>query len=319
VNADVRYRFGVLNRSNNRLEFAACETANAVTLGNNTCGGNNATLRSVGYRNVAIRDAHLGGPDCGDLRVAVRIRLLLPDDVAADDSEDGLRADLRRLLGDKESADVTLEACGGKKFRAHSTLLCARSSVLAGRIKRARRRSCGEDLLEPLVVRVPEVAPEVMPNLLRYLYTDNSPSEESALGPLLAAADVLALNGLKNRVERRLSDALAPTTVASVLLAADRHGCDKLKRNALAYCRDNHAYIMKDRAWKTIEEEEPALFEEAASEVAGAGDEGCSHHADCLRKGGKRLECERNSSLPEVDKCAVNADDVFPRAASAEE
>ena len=61
--------------------------------------------------------------------------------------------------------------------------------------------------------------------------------------------------------------------------------------------QDNHTYIMKDEAWKTIEEEKPDLFEEAVSEVVSKN--ACSTHTECLKKKGKRYEIERNSSAPE--------------------
>ena len=70
-----------------------------------------------------------------------------------------------------------------------------------------------------------------------------------------------------------------------------------LKRHALNYCKDNHTHIMKDADWKTIEEEKPDLFEEAVAGVVAESD--CDAHAECLKKGGKRFEMERNSSAAE--------------------
>ena len=67
-----------------------------------------------------------------------------------------------------------------------------------------------------------------------------------------------------------------------------------LKRHALNYCKDNHTHIMKDADWKTIEEERPDLFEEAVAGVVAESD--CDAHAECLKKGGKRFEIERDSS-----------------------
>ena len=67
-----------------------------------------------------------------------------------------------------------------------------------------------------------------------------------------------------------------------------------LKRHALSYCKDNHTHIMKDADWKTIEEERPDLFEEAVAGVVAESD--CDAHEECLKKGGKRFEIERNSS-----------------------
>ncbi len=69
-----------------------------------------------------------------------------------------------------------------------------------------------------------------------------------------------------------------------------------LKRNALDYCKDNHTHIMKDAHWKTIEEERPELFEEAVAEVVAKSS--CDgEHTECIKRGGKRFEIEKNSSI----------------------
>jgi hypothetical protein len=52
---------------------------------------------------------------------------------------------------------------------------------------------------------------------------------------------------------------------------------------------------MKDNDWKTIEEEKPDLFEEAVAEVVAKSS--CTEHTECLKKGGKRFEIEKNSSI----------------------
>ncbi len=46
----------------------------------------------------------------------------------------------------------------------------------------------------------------------------------------------------------------------------------------------------QDSRWKVIEEEKPDLFEEARPVVAG---EKCDKQTECLKKAGKRYECEK--------------------------
>ena len=93
------------------------------------------------------------------------------------------------------------------------------------------------------------------------------------------------LPGLKLHCEKHLGEIINPLNVADILLLSENYSCRDLKRVALAYCGENHNYIMKDTKWKTIEKERPELFEEAIAHVAP---DTCSQHAECLRKGGNR-------------------------------
>ena len=47
----------------------------------------------------------------------------------------------------------------------------------------------------------------------------------------------------------------------------------------------NNSNFFKDSKWKTIEKENPDLFEEAISLVAP---DTCNKHVECLKKGGNR-------------------------------
>ena len=46
-------------------------------------------------------------------------------------------------------------------------------------------------------------------------------------------------------------------------------------------------FIFQDSKWKTIEKENPDLFEEAISLVAP---DSCDKHTECLKKGGNRYD-----------------------------
>ena len=38
---------------------------------------------------------------------------------------------------------------------------------------------------------------------------------------------------------------MSPVNVSDILLLSDSYGCKDLKKAALAYCGDNHSYIIK--------------------------------------------------------------------------
>ncbi len=332
VSVGVRYKFGVMNRSTGRFEMGAPETrpgllrlgAEAAAAGGEAKDGKNG-LRSVGFRSVAIGTQHLRGAD-GDVVLACRVRLV-PEEEEEEEAggAHSLGTDLRALLGDQASSDLVLEAEGGEAaFHAHKNILAARSPVFASLLKKKKQKEergkCEEGqakeekevaheepgaklkLKEKERLRLGDLKAETVSELLSYIYTDVSANADTMPESLLAAADAFQLPGLKSLCERHLGDVISPRSVASVLLLADRHGCGGLKKSALSYCKDNHACIMKDAGWKTIEEEEPELFEEAVSEVVPAEDGLCGSHAECLKRKGKRFEIERESSVTEVDK-----------------
>lgn len=133
---------------------------------------------------------------------------------------------------------------------------------------------------------------DTVEELLRYIYTDSSNNVELFSQTLLAASDRYKLPGLKLHCEKHLGEIINPLNVADILLLSENYSCRDLKRVALAYCGENHSYIMKDTKWKTIEKERPDLFEEAIAHVAP---DTCHSHAECLKKGGNRYEAEKNS------------------------
>ncbi len=279
LDVGVRFRFGVFNRASGTFEMCTADVRPDLHLENTN------ELRSVGYRNMAISDKHVNA--LGDVKLTVRLRLL------RDDADlHSLASDMKQLLGDETTADVVLEA-GNKHFLAHKCMLSTRSKILAELLKEAKKK----DDSGKLHLFLPDIRPEILRDVLTYIYTGSS-ADSAADDALLVAADRFGLSGLKNSCERRLGEVLSPSNVASALLLAERHQCSGLKKSALSYCKDNHTYIMKDDDWKTIEEERPELFEEAVSEVVAKSS--CASHTECLKKKGKRYEIEKNSSLPQV-------------------
>jgi len=282
VEVGIRFRFGVLNRMTGDFEMGSCHDKKGVAL------DNSSELKSVGFRNVAIGDQHLD-PETGDLRLVCKMKVLKEDDDAA--ANHSLSSDLRGLLKDGGStSDLLLEARNGKCIPVHRNILVARSPVFAELLRRAEE----EEDIKVEKLRITDVRPETLEELVDYIYTDSSACVDRMARTLLAASELYQLPGLKTHCEKHLGEMICPNNVANVLLLAEKYKCQDLKRHALDYCKDNHTHIMKDADWKTIEEEKPDLFEEAVAGVVAESD--CDAHTECLKKGGKRFEIERNSS-----------------------
>jgi len=179
-----------------------------------------------------------------------------------------------------ESCTFVLEESGATDNKSESSL--------KEELQLARRKDSSDAKRKIVIDDLPG---DTVEELLKYIYTDSSHNVESFSQTLLAASDKYKLPGLKQHCEKHLVEILSPINVSDILLLSDNYGCKHLKKAALTYCGDNHSYIMKDSKWKTIEKENPDLFEEAISVVAP---DTCNKHSECLKKGGNRYEAEKS-------------------------
>lgn len=74
-----------------------------------------------------------------------------------------------------------------------------------------------------------DVEPDVMADMLRFIYTDKAPNLETMAAELLAAADKYALERLKVMCEEALCNNLTVENVSEILILADRHSAEQLK------------------------------------------------------------------------------------------
>ena len=194
-----------------------------------------------------------------------------------------LSSDLSCLINDQKSADCILQA-GDKTWQVHSNILAARSPVFAKQLSELdenninRKISRTSETSVPLVqanigdnivqraikevdrhdseqkvqrkestqkVVITDLPSDTVEELLRYIYTDNSTHMDTYSLTLLAASDQYQLPGLKLHCEKHLAENLSPLNVAEILLLSDNYKCETLKKTALAYCGENHSYIMK--------------------------------------------------------------------------
>ena len=78
-------------------------------------------------------------------------------------------------------------------------------------------------------IEVNDVEPDVMADMLRFIYTDKAPNLETMAAELLAAADKYALERLKVMCEEALCNNLTVENVSEILILADRHSAEQLK------------------------------------------------------------------------------------------
>ena len=138
-----------------------------------------------------------------------------------------LSDDLGSLFENSQFADVQLY-CGGREFQCHKAILAARSQVFQAMFSHdmEEKKNCR--------VEVKDVEPDVMAELLRFIYTGKTAANlESMAADLLAAADKYALERLKVMCEEALCNGLTVENVCDVLKIADLHSAEQLKAQVM--------------------------------------------------------------------------------------
>jgi speckle-type POZ protein len=173
-----------------------------------------------------------------------------------------LSDDLGNLFDSSQFADVTL-ACNGREFLCHKAILTSRSQVLAAMFEHDMKERMNNR------VEVKDMDPEVMAEMLRFLYTGKATNLENMAADLLAAADKYALDRLKVMCEEALCNNLTVDNVSEVLILADRHSAEQLKAQAIEFINNRHATdVMDTPGWKQMVSSNPHLVAEAFRALA---------------------------------------------------
>ncbi|XP_055842806.1 protein roadkill-like [Episyrphus balteatus] len=167
-----------------------------------------------------------------------------------------LSNDLSLLLNRDKFSDVTL-VVGEHEFLAHKNILSARSEVFAAMFE--------HDMEEQQSNRVviTDVDHLVLQEMLRFIYTGESPNLAKMANHLFAAADKYALEPLKALSEEALFYALSIETVPETLALAVLHSADRLKEKTIEFFKTHSKDIVKTNEWKNLVKTNPNVLAEA--------------------------------------------------------
>jgi len=144
-----------------------------------------------------------------------------------------LSLDFLKLLDDEDGKDVTF-LVQGEEIRAHRNVLSARSAYFQAEFQSGMEESVSNQ------VKIPDIAPEVFRQLLKFLYSGVAPVfRDNVTAGLLGAADKYGCEDLKEVCETALAQNLRRDNVVDILIVADDHGCPVLQEKASAYMRSN--------------------------------------------------------------------------------
>lgn len=174
-----------------------------------------------------------------------------------------LSDDLGCLFENSQFADNVL-SCGGREFQCHKAILAARSQVFQAMFEHDMEEKKNSR------VEVKDVEPEVMAELLRFIYTGKTAANlDTMAADLLAAADKYALERLKVMCEEALCNGLTVENVCDVLILADLHSAEQLKAQAIEFINTRHVTdVMETGGWKQMVGSHPHLIAEAFKALA---------------------------------------------------
>ncbi|XP_046981826.1 uncharacterized protein LOC124551022 [Schistocerca americana] len=192
-------------------------------------------------------------------------------DASEEELQSAMAKDLGRLLDSKDLADIKLSA-GGVHLEAHRAILCARSPVFRAMLSHDTKEA-REGLVE-----IPDVEPEVVSELLHYMYTDIVQVPSDMTEELLVASDKYGLQDAKLKYELELVRQLTVDTAATIAVYAVVHSCSFLQDVCMAFITQNLQQVVGTKGWANIIDKHPKAVK-MISELVTKGSERCTSPA----------------------------------------
>ncbi|KAJ8673609.1 hypothetical protein QAD02_004871 [Eretmocerus hayati] len=153
---------------------------------------------------------------------------------------------LEKLFLDEKYSDVRLATCGGESLVAHKCILAGSSPIFAAMFE--------HDMIESKlnVVDIDDVELDVLKEMLRFIYARKVENLDKVACGLLAAADKYEIQGLKEICARKLEEIVGVGNVVEILVLADRHNVQQLKRRAMNFVRVHVEEVVESAAFKQL-------------------------------------------------------------------
>lgn len=117
-------------------------------------------------------------------------------------------------------------------------------------------------------VAIDDVEPDVLREMLCFMYTGSSPCVDQMAQHLIAAADKYHLDRLKVMCEQALCAALTAENACVTLVLADLYSAEQLRTHAINYINVNATEVMNSEGWKDLVKEHPTLLAEVFKALA---------------------------------------------------
>ena len=131
-------------------------------------------------------------------------------------------------------------------FFAHKVILAAKSPVFEKMFEHDLQESATNS------ITVEDIEPEVLKEMLTYIYTNQVPNIKDMATSLLYAAEKYQLEGLKAMCEQFLSYNLQVSNAPQTLLLAQTHNACQLKNNALKFIVTHIDKVRESNDWEMV-------------------------------------------------------------------
>lgn len=160
------------------------------------------------------------------------------------------------LYETSRNADFVIQ-CEDKEFKVHKAILAGRSEVFDKKIDDV----INDPLKKYLVIE--DMKPDILDEVLRFIYTDKSPGVDVKAKDLLPASKAYKLPLLLVHCEEALFRSMHIENVAELFCLADKHGADQLRQCAHNYLNNHAADVLKTKNWTELCKANPNLAIEA--------------------------------------------------------
>ncbi|XP_028818618.1 speckle-type POZ protein-like [Denticeps clupeoides] len=140
---------------------------------------------------------------------------------------------------------------GGQEIQAHKAILAARCPVFRAMFThdmKGRRTNR---------VEVQGVEPEVLKELVTFIYTGKAPNLQDMATELLVAADMYLLERLKRMCEEALCRSLTVENAVDILIFTDLLLTPHLKKEAIAFIKSCIFDIVETPGWENLRKNHP--------------------------------------------------------------
>ncbi|XP_057318658.1 speckle-type POZ protein B-like [Microplitis mediator] len=169
--------------------------------------------------------------------------------------------DLKELYDSKMNSDVIL-VVGNVKFKAHKTILSARSPVFLAMFTHEMKEKKDSE------VAIPDIDPGTFNKMLEFIYTDKINELDTYAAYLLEAADKYQLLNLKSLCEESLSKSASIDSAIKLMILADMHNANHLFEHVLELIIKNIEDVIKTPEYKALEKSKPFLLSKLIEKLA---------------------------------------------------
>jgi len=172
--------------------------------------------------------------------------------------------DIEKIFSSKDHFDVVLE-CGEERFECHKNILSARSPVFRAMFEANMKESNSG------TVEIEDIEPDVLLDMLNFIYTGISPNLDNHAKDLLVVADKYQMETLKKLCESKLCTNLAHGNCIEMIIFGDMYQASKLKSSALQVA-SRSVKKLKTSDWTKNLAAYPALMGEVVEAMLGNKD-----------------------------------------------